>query len=522
MMRKREKKKYILREEKREKNYDEVLENRKSKNYDNNQIEKRKSKKLNDGKVNTEDRKSRNMSKNLIEDENKKKTSKKTNHENNNKEKRRKEVSEDGRSRKNTFDYTKQKGDRSDRKSAAIVVSFENGDVYDEQDIDISTEEENRRSRSSKKMYDHSNDEEIRRSRSSKKMYDEENRRSRGSKKMYELTNIEEPSKRVSRGIPKTLEDDVEISDNVNKIIVVNRQSDHEEMLRLKHEVEVLKRDLKKERKENKRIRKWLEMSLAKNSMFENFTFSQEDREFIEVVLKKKKKNLKPQLLTERAKNPNSENIPKRGGGFPRHSMNVNEMLFGDSYHQKNMNVKPEACFGVDLNLLTTREDRIPKIVRELVEYICDNLEIEGILRVPGSQDDIVYLRQAYDKGNEVDLSRFDVHTVAGLLKLFFRSLPSPLIPKLHEMQVPLIVKGIKEGKTEDMVITDIKEVVKNLPEPNISVFKYIVEFLIKVSEHSDVNKMTMDNVIKCFVPSVTSAPALFYYPLKYYEYIFS
>lgn len=34
------------------------------------------------------------------------------------------------------------------------------------------------------------------------------------------------------------------------------------------------------------------------------------------------------------------------------------------------------------------------------------------------------------NKGDEVDLSKFDIHTVCGILKLYFRELPEPLFPK--------------------------------------------------------------------------------------------
>ena len=38
------------------------------------------------------------------------------------------------------------------------------------------------------------------------------------------------------------------------------------------------------------------------------------------------------------------------------------------------------------------------------------------------------YLRSAYDNGERPDLSEINPNTIAGLLKLYFRSLPEPLL----------------------------------------------------------------------------------------------
>jgi len=46
----------------------------------------------------------------------------------------------------------------------------------------------------------------------------------------------------------------------------------------------------------------------------------------------------------------------------------------------------------------------------------------EGLFRVPGSATQIREIKSKYDKGKKVDLSTVDnVHTVAGVLKVFFR-----------------------------------------------------------------------------------------------------
>lgn len=57
-------------------------------------------------------------------------------------------------------------------------------------------------------------------------------------------------------------------------------------------------------------------------------------------------------------------------------------------------------------------------------------LESEGIYRVSGSHEQIDGLRRRFDAGVAVDLTSVeDIHSVAGLLKLYLRLLPRQLVP---------------------------------------------------------------------------------------------
>jgi len=54
---------------------------------------------------------------------------------------------------------------------------------------------------------------------------------------------------------------------------------------------------------------------------------------------------------------------------------------------------------------------------------------VEGLFRVPGDQKEIEHIRQSWDKGHRVDIQTIqNPHTVTGLMKLFFRQLPDPLL----------------------------------------------------------------------------------------------
>ena len=51
------------------------------------------------------------------------------------------------------------------------------------------------------------------------------------------------------------------------------------------------------------------------------------------------------------------------------------------------------------------------------------------MFRLCGSRAEIDELKKQFDKGNnKIDLSEYSIHSVAGLLKLYLRELPEPIL----------------------------------------------------------------------------------------------
>lgn len=74
---------------------------------------------------------------------------------------------------------------------------------------------------------------------------------------------------------------------------------------------------------------------------------------------------------------------------------------------------------------------RVPPVLSQcILEIEQRGLHVEGIYRVSGSYDQMERLRRQFDFSPNVDLSQVeDIHTVAGLLKLYLRLLPQQLVP---------------------------------------------------------------------------------------------
>lgn len=72
-----------------------------------------------------------------------------------------------------------------------------------------------------------------------------------------------------------------------------------------------------------------------------------------------------------------------------------------------------------------------------IIEY-ASGIRSEGLFRLSGSAPKILQLENIFsrepDFGKDVDLSAYDVHTLAGTFKKLLRSLPEPVIP--HHLHV--------------------------------------------------------------------------------------
>lgn len=107
---------------------------------------------------------------------------------------------------------------------------------------------------------------------------------------------------------------------------------------------------------------------------------------------------------------------------------------------------------------------QVPYIVRSCVKSLCqigntfnfslnskfrpfylikkkkESLHEQGILRQSGSKVLIDTLKKKFDEGKRPNLTKVDPHAVSGLLKLYFRELPEPVIPAQLNQQFSEII----------------------------------------------------------------------------------
>lgn len=139
----------------------------------------------------------------------------------------------------------------------------------------------------------------------------------------------------------------------------------------------------------------------------------------------------------------------------------------------------------------------IPFFFAKAIKFIEENyLETEGIYRMNGSQAKIETYMTALDENANIDFS--EPHTTTGVLKLFLRSLPEPIL--LFENQPTL--RQIT-SLPDDAQCAPMKNLVGKLPIGNFLLLAYLFGHLRKVLEHEQVNKMNMRAISVCFGPSL-------------------
>ncbi|XP_026635709.1 rho GTPase-activating protein 22 isoform X1 [Microtus ochrogaster] len=144
-----------------------------------------------------------------------------------------------------------------------------------------------------------------------------------------------------------------------------------------------------------------------------------------------------------------------------------------------------------------------PLLVEQCVDFIRERgLGEEGLFRMPGQANLVRDLQDSFDCGEKPLFdSTTDVHTVASLLKLYLRELPEPVIPFARYEDflscAQLLTKDEGEGTLE------LAKQVSNLPQANYNLLRYICRFLDEVQAHSDVNKMSVQNLATVFGPNI-------------------
>ncbi|NWH81748.1 RHG25 protein, partial [Piaya cayana] len=140
-------------------------------------------------------------------------------------------------------------------------------------------------------------------------------------------------------------------------------------------------------------------------------------------------------------------------------------------------------------------QHQVPILVQKCAEFIQEHgVSEEGIFRLPGQDNLVKQLRDAFDAGERPSFDRdTDVHTVASLLKLYLRELPEPVVPWTQYEDFLLCgqVLDVDERKGHEELLNQLSL----LPRDNYNLLSYICRFLHKIQLNSSVNKMSVDNL---------------------------
>ncbi|KAM6143499.1 rho GTPase-activating protein 4 [Erethizon dorsatum] len=181
---------------------------------------------------------------------------------------------------------------------------------------------------------------------------------------------------------------------------------------------------------------------------------------------------------------------------------------------QKSRQPRPSSqynqrLFGGDMEkFIQSSGQPVPLVVESCIRFInLNGLQHEGIFRVSGAQPRITEIRDAFERGEDPlveGCTPHDLDSVAGVLKLYFRSLEPPLFPE------DLVVELLASAETEAVAerVQPVGHLLARLPGPVLVVLRYLFAFLNHLAQYSDENMMDPYNLAVCFGPTLLPVPS--------------
>ncbi|XP_054676797.1 T-cell activation Rho GTPase-activating protein-like, partial [Grus americana] len=162
------------------------------------------------------------------------------------------------------------------------------------------------------------------------------------------------------------------------------------------------------------------------------------------------------------------------------------------------------ALFGQPLAAVCGEEGTLPRPIQELLAVLQqEGPSTEGIFRQAASVTALRELREALDRGAEVELGRQPALLLAILLKDFLRSIPSKLLVNdLYEDWMAAMRRTSKEEK-----MAELKAVAEKLPAANVLLLKRLLSLLRRIARSAGTSRMSSSNLAICMGPSLLSPP---------------
>lgn len=139
------------------------------------------------------------------------------------------------------------------------------------------------------------------------------------------------------------------------------------------------------------------------------------------------------------------------------------------------------------------RGNSVPTILLMMQKrlYAAGGLQAEGIFRINGENSQEEDVRKQLNRGFVPN--GIDVHCLAGLIKAWFRELPTGVLDSLTPEQV-------MHCNTED----ECSRLVKSLPQTEAALLDWTVNLMADVVKYESQNKMNARNIAMVFAPNMT------------------
>ena len=140
------------------------------------------------------------------------------------------------------------------------------------------------------------------------------------------------------------------------------------------------------------------------------------------------------------------------------------------------------------------------------------SLETEGIFRRSENTHTVKELKEGFNWGKIVDFNdtigtlgqEKVIHLAAVILKCFFRELDEPVLTyNLYPDILDFEAQSAKCDQLDPMIDSAKTYILSRLPNDHYILLKYLIDFLVKVMDKSDSNKMTASNLAIVWGPNL-------------------
>jgi len=147
----------------------------------------------------------------------------------------------------------------------------------------------------------------------------------------------------------------------------------------------------------------------------------------------------------------------------------------------------------------------ITHLTTETIRYLVNCVEDEGLFRISGNTLIVAELRNKFDKGENVVLTKggdtnYSSSEVAGVLKLYLRCLPEPLLT-FERYAAFLYIHQNEKDMSERL--RGHRDLINTLPPANMILLIQLMKLLKLVANHADKNLMKSSNLATVFGPAL-------------------
>ncbi|CAH1796283.1 unnamed protein product [Owenia fusiformis] len=163
--------------------------------------------------------------------------------------------------------------------------------------------------------------------------------------------------------------------------------------------------------------------------------------------------------------------------------------------------------FGVELETLCSEEHVIPVILEKLIAALeVNGIYTEGIYRKSGSAARIkTLIKDINTDMKSVHFEDYSVHLLAGVIKQFFRDLPTPLLTFDLYDEFLRVSELVNPKEVSECVFS----VLKKLPKAHYDTLERLMFHLARVAQNEQSNKMSCTGLAIIFAPCILKTSKL-------------